>query len=207
MPAAAIAVMAIGTGISAYMQYRAGKEQQKGLNAQADAQVRAGKLAQEAKESEAQLAEYNAAVAELQAKDAITRGDLDANRMRSEIDQVIGRQRAGMAAGNIDVSFGSPLDIASDARYLGELDALQIKTNAAREAWGYQVQAEDARTRAAIIRKEGRYAAETGSLNASALRAQGNAASTIGWLQAGSTIATSAGSMLLAKYGYGSKAA
>jgi len=123
---------------------------------------RAGLAAQEAAESQAQLSDYNAAVAELQAKDAEARGRDEEGRFRQRVDGMIGTQRAGIAAGNIDVNFGSAVDVQADAAFLGELDALQIRTNAAREAWGYKVEAEDARQRAVITRKEGVQAAAAG---------------------------------------------
>jgi hypothetical protein len=58
---------------------------------------------------------------------------------------LIGTQRAGFAGQNVDVGQGSPTDVQGDAAYLGELDALKIRNNAAREAWGYRVQAQNAR--------------------------------------------------------------
>jgi len=74
----------------------------------------------------------------------------------------VGTQRAGYAGQNIEVSSGSALDIQADATLLGELDSRQIRQNAMREAWGYQVEAYDTRKRAAIMRREGVMIAETG---------------------------------------------
>jgi hypothetical protein len=81
----------------------------------------------EAADSQADLADYNAAVAELQAKDAETRGAEEANRFRKSVNVMVGAQRAGFAAGNIDVGFGSAVDVQADAAFLGELDALTIQ--------------------------------------------------------------------------------
>ena len=101
-------------------------------------QAKAGNAAKE-------LAEFNAHVADLQAEDALSMGEDEAQRFRAGVRGLIGRQRAGFAAQNIDVGVGSPVEVVADAAFLGELDALTIKTNAARAAWGYRVQGENFR--------------------------------------------------------------
>lgn len=101
-------------------------------------QVKAGNEAKE-------LAEFNAHIAELQAEDAIAMGEEESQKFRTGVRGLIGRQKAGFAAQNIDVGVGTPVDVAADAAFLGELDVLTIQTNAARAAWGYEVQAENFR--------------------------------------------------------------
>jgi len=118
---------------------------------------RAGEAGQAVAESQAELAEFNASVADLQAKDARELGAEEERRYRQGVDVLIGAQRAGIAAGNVDVGYGSAVDVQADAAYMGELDALTIRTNAAREAWGYEVEATDLRKRAEIARQEGVY--------------------------------------------------
>ncbi len=142
---AAFTALALGSlAFGAYNQIRAGQAAKK-----------AGEAERRAAEASADLAEYNAAVADLQATDAVARGAEDESRFRTSVRGLIGAQRAGIAAGNVDVGWGSAVDVQADAAFLGELDALTIRTNAAREAWGYQVQAEDLRKRATIAREEG----------------------------------------------------
>lgn len=158
-----------------------------------NAQAKAGLKQQEAAESQAQLSEYNAKVAGLQADDAIARGVEDEQRFRSQVRGTIGSQRAGFAAANIDVNFGTSVDVQADAAMLGELDALTIKNNAAREAWGYQVQGEDLRRRAEIQRKEGAYMAEAGRSARTASR----------FAVAGDLIGSGANLMFAKKYGFG----
>lgn len=135
---------AIGTGFSIYNQVKAGKQEKK-----------AGEQQRQVAESQAELLDFNAEIADQQAADALVRGAQEEQRFRQGIDGIIGHQRAAAAAGNVDVGFGSSLDVQADAAFLGELDALQIRTNAAREAWGYEVEAFDTRKRAEITRKEG----------------------------------------------------
>ncbi len=141
----AMAIMAgISTGFSIYNQVRAGRQEKK-----------AGEQQREVAESQAELLDFNADIADQQAQDALVRGQQEEQRFRQGIDGIIGHQRAAAAASNVDVGFGSPLDVQADAAFLGEQDALTIRTNAAREAWGYEVEAFDTRKRAEITRREG----------------------------------------------------
>jgi hypothetical protein len=149
-------IMLAGMAVSAYSTYKAGKKAEEAAKAE-------GTHAQEASNSQADLADSNAAIADLQAQDAVARGAEDESRFRTQIRGSIGAERAGIAAGNIDVSYGSAVDVQADAAYLGELDALQLRTNAKREAWGFEVQADDLRKRATIARKEGTYQAAAGN--------------------------------------------
>lgn len=159
---ATLAVWGVYAAYQAYTSYRQGQAAQQ-----------AGTQGKAAKESEAQLFDYNAAVADLQGQDAIERGAEQESRYRTQIRGTIGSLRANFGAQNIAVTYGSAVDTQADAAYLGELDALTIRTNAMREAWGFQVNAEDLRRRAVIARKEGtvleatgRQQATTANLNA-----------------------------------------
>jgi hypothetical protein len=170
----------VGMGISAYSTWKAGQ-----------AAKQAGEHQQEAANSQADLTDTNADTSTAQAEDAIARGAEEESRFRTQVRGAIGSQRAQIAANNIDVSYGSAVDVQADAAQLGELDALTVRTNAAREAWGYNVQAADLHARAAIQRKEGINAAEAG--------AQGQSAAN--WAMAGNLIGGSA-SLLQMRYGF-----
>lgn len=100
---------------------------------QANSQYQAGRQNQA-------LAKYNAKVADLQAKDALSRGRESERRLRTQTRQQIGSQRASLAAQGIEVNEGTAADIQDDTAYFGELDALTIRNNAALEAWGYRTQ-------------------------------------------------------------------
>jgi hypothetical protein len=94
----------------------------------------------------------NAALADLQATDAIARGAEAESRYRTQIKGLVGSNRANMAAQGIDVSTGSAVDVQRDVEAVGELDALTIKNNAAREAFGYRVEASQYRRQADLAR-------------------------------------------------------
>jgi hypothetical protein len=199
---ALLALSAAATGVSVYGQVKQGKSAKKAATKAGAAQERGGVLQRQVSESEAGLADYNAQVAELQALDAVERGAEEESRFRTQIRGAIAAQRVGFAAGNIDVSYGSAVDVQADAAYLGELDALTIRTNAAREAWGYNVQGEDLRRRAQILRQEGRNLEEMGRIGADATRTQGQAAASASYYGAAGTLLGGGASLLQLRYGF-----
>lgn len=142
--AAAAGLNLVGMFMGAYGQHKAGKVNQ-------------------------HLSEYNAGVAEWQADDAIRRGGVDATRRRTMTRGTIGSQRVSLARQGVEINDGSALDVQADSAYLGELDAQTIQNNAAREAWGFKVQAYDMRLRGDAQRTQGDMAAVntllTGSSN------------------------------------------
>lgn len=183
---AAFTALAVGaligsTALSVYGQKKAG-----------DAAKAGGIANRRAAESSAGLSEFNAAIADLQAKDAEARGEQEAAKFRQGVRALVSEQRTGFAAGNIDVNYGSAVDTQADAEFLGELDALTIRTNAAREAWGYRVQATDDRERARIQREEG--------VQLEAAGRQAQSASRYGIAQ---TIVGAGSSYLTSRYGFG----
>jgi len=199
----AFGLAAGGAATSAYGQVRRGREEEKAARAQGDAEVRAAEAAARASESQAELAEYNAAIADIQARDTEVTGDQAAQRFRSRTKGLIGEQRAGIAAGNIDVGYGSAVDVQADAALLGELDALTVRTNAAREAWGFRVEAEDSRTRAGILKDEATETRKTGKFNQQAAYESGKAARSAGKWGAASTLIGAGTSLLESRYGFG----
>lgn len=185
----ALIIAGVGAGVQAYGTWRASRAQARATEEAASAERRSA-------ESVATLHDFNASVADLQAKDAIARGRDEESRFRQYVRGLVGAQRAGFAASNVDVSFGSALEVQADAVELGELDALTIRTNAAREAWGYQVQGEDARRRADITRREGVNVEAAGRETARAQRTSGTYGAIGIGLGAGS-------SLLQMRYGFG----
>lgn len=128
-----------GTALDVRSKIKAGNAAKKAADLQADALLAASAR------GDGGVGAFNAKVAELQAKDALVRGAQEEGRYRAQVRGLLGTERVAYAAGNIDVSYGSAVDVQADTEFMGELDALQIRTNAAREAWGYQVTAANAR--------------------------------------------------------------
>jgi hypothetical protein len=100
------------------------------------------------------LAEENARLAQMQAADAIARGEVAEQRHRVNVKRLAGSQRASLAAQGIAIDSGSALEIQEDTARMGEMDALTIRMNAAREAWGHKVQATDYINRGRIAKAD-----------------------------------------------------
>ncbi len=126
---ASVAMSAIGTGAGFLGQM----QQQSAMSQQASIQ-------QANLNYQAQQQRNNATVAQQQADDAIARGKVEEQKRRMLTQQQIGTQTAALAGQGTDLE-GSPTDILGDTKATGELDALTIRNNAAREAYGYTMQA------------------------------------------------------------------
>lgn len=88
----------------------------------------------------AQYAE-NQKIAGVESDDAVMRGDLKASQADKQMKAQVGAQRVAAAAGGVEVTSGSALELQSDTEAQGQLNMLTIKNNAWREAWGYKMQA------------------------------------------------------------------
>ncbi len=130
----------------------------------------AGKLAQG--KQDAATGETNRRLGEAQANDALLRGSIEEQRYRREVAQVVGAQKAVFGQRNVAVS-GTALDLLSDTAQVGEEDALTIRNNAAREAWGLRHQADESRRWGANQRTNSQFAAGS-TLLTSGSQAYGN---------------------------------
>lgn len=120
------AVSAIGAGVSAGMQ--------------ADAQKKAANYQAQLDNNAAIVAANNAKLANWKRSDALQRGEVAAQTAMLERRQLIGRQRASLAASGVDMTQGSALDLLASTEYLGQIEVNNIQSNAAREAWGYELE-------------------------------------------------------------------
>ena len=103
---------------------------------------------------QARVAENNAITANRLADDSLQRGQIEEQRSRQQTRALQGRQVAALTASGVDVASGSALDIVSDTAAVGEIDALTIRDNAAREAWQRRVQAQDFTNQGALFNAE-----------------------------------------------------
>lgn len=106
-------------------------------------------------------AETNARLSEMQAADALKRGDETASELRKKAKQVQGAQRASFAAQGISLDKGSALQLQEETDKLSELDSMTIRNNAWREAWGYKFNAANGRASGAFAASAGRYSANS----------------------------------------------
>jgi hypothetical protein len=77
----------------------------------------------------------------------------------------VGQNRASYGAQGVDISTGSAVDVQGNTSRMSTLDAAMITNNAARKAWGYDVEAQSYREQSILAKL-------SGDNTASGLRAQ-----------------------------------
>lgn len=117
----AAAAAVIGAGLTAY-----------GASEQADAQKKASNY-------QAEVAANNAKIAGYQRSAELQQGEDLAQQSMTQRAQMLSKQRAALAANGVDLSSGSAIDLMASTEFLGAQDVNQIQSNAARKAWGYDV--------------------------------------------------------------------
>jgi hypothetical protein len=115
-----------------------------------------------------QVEEQNATVSERRAADALARGEQEAGERRLKTRQLLGSQRAALAGNNVDLQDGTALDLVGDTAMFGQVDEARIRQNAAREAWGFRVDATNSRAAGAGARFSGDMARNASYLGAAA---------------------------------------
>lgn len=94
-------------------------------------------------EYQSDVAQANATMAGYQREDALRRGEEDAQLAARQAERMRGTQVARLASNGLDITSGSSLSILEDTAFFGAQDVQTIRNNAAREAWGYSVQADN----------------------------------------------------------------
>jgi hypothetical protein len=145
---AGLASTAVGAGVSAI-----GAEQ----NAQAQKQ---------AADFQSQVSANNALIAKQQAQTTAAAGEQAATVQAEKTRSMVGGIKAAQAAGNVDVNTGSNVDVRSSQAELGMEDALTIRSNAARQAYGYQIAATSDTSQAALLRAQASQAQVAGNFGA-----------------------------------------
>lgn len=105
---------------------------------------------------EARQLGMNARLAEMQADDALARGEIDASRYAEQLRGLQGSQRVGAAASGLDPDSGTPAALQAEASRMGALDILTMRNNALREAYGYKSQADQYKNASKTTRRLGR---------------------------------------------------
>jgi hypothetical protein len=124
-----ISLIAASTAVAAYSQYQAGQ-------------------------SEAKVADANARLADRNASDVRQLGAAQAGQLREKGAQVEGEQKVALASSGVDVSSGSAANLFATTASTAEVDALTARNNAAKRAWGFDVEAATDRARASLARRK-----------------------------------------------------
>ena len=119
-----------------------------------------------------QIAENNATLARADAEATNAAATREQEQQSWRTRAMMGQQRAAIAANNLDPTLGTPADILGETALLGEVDQQTIRMNAARQAWGYEQQAQQYQTQGKLDRWGGN-AAATGTVLSSLATAYG----------------------------------
>ena len=103
-----------------------------------------------------QVAKNNAITQDRMAVDAERRGEVEEANHRLKVAQMKSSQRAKQGATGAEVNTGSAALLQQDTAEMGELDALTIRSNAQREAWGYRAGATNSRAQGKLDKMRGR---------------------------------------------------
>lgn len=151
MAVSSVVMMGAGMASSAIGSYSSARGQQ----SQMQYQAAMGTLNAAMAESDASLLELNASISDTQAKMAIASGQREEQNLRLKSGQLKGRQRASLAASGVDLGVGSAAKVLATTDYMTEVDAGEIRANAARAAFGYKVQQTNQKFAAMSARTQG----------------------------------------------------
>lgn len=122
-----------------------------------------------------EVAARNAKLAELQAEDALRRGEREAAELRRRVAATKSAQRVSLAAKGLDLTYGTAADLQDQTDFFGESDVATVRTNARKEAFARRSQSANFQAEALSQRP---------------------------WLAAGSTLLTGAGQVADKWYTY-----
>lgn len=92
---------------------------------------------------QAKVAENNAKSAKYAADDAMARGAVAEQQQRDRTRAIMAQQRTAMAANGIDFSTGTGSLLLTDSAGAGEFDAMTVRNNAMKQAYGLKVQSDN----------------------------------------------------------------
>ena len=128
--------------------------------------VAGGVAARNAANYQAQVATNNASLATQQAASALQSGAAQESASRMATTRRIAGAEAAQAANGVDVGVGSPVAVREGMAAVGDTDALMIRYNAAREAYGDQLQATSFSSQATLDKASGDQALLKGIIGA-----------------------------------------
>lgn len=112
------------------------------------------------------VAKLNASIARQNADYTRTAGETAAYQSGLKTADVVGKQTVAQAASGVDVNSGSPKDIRDTTTKLGQVDQSLIRTNYAKKAYGYDVEAVTKNTEAYADTVAGSQAKKAGDISA-----------------------------------------
>lgn len=137
-----------GSAVNAYGQLQAAKAQANAYNFNAD------------------VMDQNAQIATQKQQWAGELGDQESAASQMKTAAKVGSIKANQGASGVEIGTGSNAAVVESAREIGMLDALTIRSNAAREAYGYATEAHSYKMQAALDRYSAKNATTAGNIGA-----------------------------------------
>lgn len=120
----------------------------------------------QAADYQAQVSRNNQIVANQNAQAAIQDGQAKEQQQRIQNAQKLGAIVANQGASGLDVNSGSNLLVQEDQAKVGEMDALTVRNNAQREAYGFLAQGTNYAAQAKLDQAQAGWASQSGLINA-----------------------------------------
>lgn len=154
----------------------------------------AGKAQQQQNNYMGTQAFYNAQVALQNAKYAREQGESSATKYGVAAGGRMGQIKAAQASSGLDVNSGSAVQVQKSQQMLTNMDLDQIRSNAAKTAYNYDVEAKQDQNQGKLYFMAGSNAAQAGSINAEASLISGAGSVASKWLSASQSGAFNIGS-------------
>lgn len=139
--------------------------------------------------AQSQMYTYQAGIADLNRRIALDNRDYavysggeDAKRFGMKSAQAAGTIKATQGASGIDVGSGSKLDVQQSQKTVSDLDMATIRNNAARKAYGYEVEATTQQMQSDMYRSAASNSLEAGNIAAAGSLISGAASVSDKWL-------------------------
>lgn len=130
-------------------------------------QMKQGKAASQAAQYNATVAANNANISRQNAINAGHEGEIAAAQAQQETRAKVGAIKADQGASGVDLNSGSSIDVRSSAAQTGQLNAITLRSNAARKAYGYQLEASGQDAQSQLDLSTAKNEKSAGLLNAS----------------------------------------
>lgn len=128
--------------------------------------IQQGQAANASAQYNARVQENNAEIARRNALFASQEGAANVEKKQLETRANIGAIKSAQAASGVDIGGPSAVDVRSSASELGQLSAINIRSNAVRRAYGYETEAVGNEAQAELDRAEGKNAKTASYVNA-----------------------------------------
>ena len=132
---------------------------------------------------QARVAELNKQIAEQNRDYALASGEKEAQRYGMKAAQERGAIRAQQGASGIAINSGSAVDVQESQAQIAKMDLATIRSNAARVAYGYSVEAASQSNQSTLYKMASTNAKKAGSINALSSLISGASSVSSKWMQ------------------------